>query len=67
MKFLQIAYFNKIMLNYKKVVITSFFHNGTLFQYFEFCQLWRAIKSQNFIFIKNQQLCCTIFYWLSEY
>jgi len=33
--------------------MTSLFHDGTLFRFFEFCQLWRSIIGENFIFIKK--------------
>jgi len=46
------------MLNDEKIIMTSFFYNGTLIQFFEFCQLWRSILDQNFIFIKKNRLLC---------
>jgi len=30
--------------------MTSYYHNGALFIFFNFCQLWCPIEAQNFIF-----------------
>jgi len=36
------------MLNVLKVILTAHFHNGI---FLNFCQLWRDILGQDFIFI----------------
>jgi len=43
MKFSQIVYDFKILLNIKKLITTSYYHNDDIFG---FCHLWRAITPQ---------------------
>jgi len=38
------------MLNVKKFIMTSYFHNGAKKLSLKFCQLWRVIAPLNFIF-----------------
>jgi len=62
MKFSQIVH-NKIMLNEKKVTMTSYSIMACYCIFFNFCQLWRPVVARHLIFIKNlsiRKLCPSV-------